>query len=824
MDIQINGKNYRVEDFASEETVKEDFALEKSVILSFLKVEGRVYPNSSIEIKNIENFFEQNASSITKEKVDELANEFQNLTKADIPIVWLLWKYKKQKIKNMKETFISKKYADIFKNISSSLTRTDEIIAFYNIFLERFRKETELLEQRQQDRKEMSAYLDTIKAVPFGDFSVEGSAREIILSLEHKEDLINIFDSIDLSEKIPFVFTFHRGKFVFKVFDIFRPNEKWIEKILKEEQITSYISNHPLDGYTKALWKLQDKNIHLKLSLTKQTEKMYDEFLNVIITSLEPRIKVNIFKNEITRIKGSYSVSDVNINPFILADMIMMDSVVSFFTFMSESTRSATDKKTLSMYYRVGRDFVKRGSPTLNITLRPKGEIIVKISKLSTQEIVPNIQNIFGKLFAIYKKEKKKITNIYLEIVSKNELTLKAKELGRKNIKSGDRLLMLQKARPKLFSGSYSSICQLVVHQPYLIPADEVEEYKRKAAITNKDLIKEGDSTDGSQFVLNFPPGGDDWYGCLEREDENFPFDKKPVPYPGITQNTRGPGTDILERPCFPCCQAINQEHTIASELKKCNLKTRGSQIKESSSVGHVLAPNKRATQGRHGHLPHYISLIATIAGYKKINENRKIFLPILRYGVVESPDSFLHCMIRATDEDYAATLNLKRKLKIVSEYRDRIIERLMSGIPPLAMQSTFNKTPNELVSILKDKTAYIDPRLFVGIMEIVFDVNIYLFGVTERHEYGKFILPNNAIAYLEPTQKYDKNIVICIFYKRKGVGLIHPSQSELLVKYDPKAKRHSKKFVFSFKNNEPLIEQCEKTLKIGNKVYFVDN
>lgn len=165
--------------------------------------------------------------------------------------------------------------------------------------------------------------------------------------------------------------------------------------------------------------------------------------------------------------------------------------------------------------------------------------------------------------------------------------------------------------------------------------------------------------------------------------------------------------------------------------------------------------------------------------------------------------NSFLNCVMEALD-DKTNILSIEdedeREAYLIQQRKLFATESLVS----LCRQEMYDKTPKEIIKILKDPDVYLDPKLFVHLLEKYFECNIFIFTdemVLPRHlqAYYRYVNENPCIYIFEHTGSESD--------KSKG----NYPQCELIVRYNTK-KDEEVKYLFSY-------DEAERIRNIYNKL-----
>ena len=164
------------------------------------------------------------------------------------------------------------------------------------------------------------------------------------------------------------------------------------------------------------------------------------------------------------------------------------------------------------------------------------------------------------------------------------------------------------------------------------------------------------------------------------------------------------------------------------------------------------IKSNKIVNPGRTGALP--ISIRNIVKKYHDESDMKK-------FGVIESPNSLLHCLCVAKDiEGYTKLTTDKAKEKFVVNMRLALIDQIY---PSLLKQELYDCTEQEIINLLADTSRFFDPSLFYRALEEVYDLNIYSFSpfmTTDGVELGAIDVPRFKVFHSRPI-RLDRNTMI---------------------------------------------------------------
>jgi hypothetical protein len=199
----------------------------------------------------------------------------------------------------------------------------------------------------------------------------------------------------------------------------------------------------------------------------------------------------------------------------------------------------------------------------------------------------------------------------------------------KKNLKTRKRAADLAEYDPDMFRSRYPDQCQRE-SQPYVMVTEAEAQKKMKELGSAHKVIKFGDA----------------WYACEPREDD----DKDQIHiWPGLKENSSKTDQQYIEEhPLLPCCYTQDQYTKKASCWRKYseegNLDCSDSKEKEIG-VGHIVKGGKSASFNRYGEIPFNWEKVLKYLKIDKITKGKQEIYPLLRRGVVPSPDSFIHCV-----------------------------------------------------------------------------------------------------------------------------------------------------------------------------------
>ncbi len=848
MNIIVNNTPIDVSNFDNEETILAKYAIEvdEYALPEYFYIRTKDFllkPDVHIKVKDIRGELEDLTEEQFFQKMVDIKERYQNMSRFNITLLFLS-KYSDVVLTHMLrgDPELMRQLMDIDTGFFSSGATVDAV-AKYKIKVQREREKiSKTLENRMRINK-------TLRRAPELDarpFKPEGISIEIPVELANDNTLLGIFDMIESSKKVPYVVLLHQGKTWVKTYRNICPHDDWVDKTKKictvnpdgtayPDGITFWVLNSPTAQlpdakdtakfYSMGTWNLQNK---IEISVdAKKTQK--DIIKNNFLSSLGDRVEYTLLPEKELKIKGTFIVSDIIFNRMVFSDMIMNNKTLAYFFFMGEKGKPVSRKKRYWIYYSPNQTGDKDQS--LTITITPESDEIlgywieVRIGRAKTLQEVDSFIQVFSSILGLYKKNQDRVIADYAEILGKQEAKklfdeyIKGQTEKKIDKKTGKRLKDLKLAKPDMVRSNYT--CQKS-RQPYFIGT------KKKA-----DKIMDRLGKLGKYKIIEYPYRSGEYYACEPREAE----DKDNNIFPGLAANNDdGTKTDY---PLIPCCFNNNNYKketksavpsplmlylSKAEELEESGIKDMRNihleaskaalDVKKSGSKDFFrpLDSKKILNMGRYGIIPYYIQEIAKRSGYINIKYYDKNTLPLLTYGVLHSPDSFIHCLERAFNHNYDK-LDIKEKLARVEKIRKRWAKMDFS----IAKQELYDCSDKDIADLLNMEEKYIDPSIFVSLASEYYRCNIFLYEINSEHPHGCVVIPRFSQAYL---LKDISEVQRTVFIVRRAVkNYSYPYQCEIIVEI--KESNYKREFNPIFENN-PLIEEAAKVLNNSNSVHIV--
>lgn len=773
-----------------------------------------------------------------RDTILEIIKEFPKMQSKDVGILWLLSReYDKMSDGEFQKIYLEQKFKPYFLEISRQFFPTAFLIKkVLNTFLKvTLPNEISNIKKTISQEALIHKEFQRVSKVPkLSEFTSEKTFEETPLTLPNGESLYDIFNAMEVSVNIPFIFfattVTHTNsssasgeeiKTYYKIFDDIIPADNWITGEYEFPQIGSGFSSsiskeciffYVLDSteekvmsadsinlpklYSEGIWK---SNNVIELSMT--SAGISENGLTKVLESLRDRVDYVMGDTDQTGIKGVFSIKNTTFDPIVLADLIAINPYFGYFLFFDEKKKSVMMKKRFTFYYRIDQKGDVNSSITLTLTQNTEEKLIeVRVSRAENIYQIQQFMLIFSYLYGIYENERTSIAKIYESLYSGAVFKLSKKSSKKdENKKSRARLLALQSENnpnSDAFRGSFSEKCQSK-EQPYLVPPEELDNVKA--------LLKDkGGKSMEKHGLIEWPLKSGNIYACYPREDSEG--DKNKYFWPGVYRSN--PLEYDFERYQYkPCCFLVDQYEKKGSVLKEY---IAGKGVKrEKQSSNRPLGENKLAPPQRVAELPYYIQLVVNSSGYKRSSAivDKKDVSPIVRYGVQLSPASFVHCLEQALNPKYVTSSDAKR---------DELTENTLKKAASLdnfsiAKQELFDARESSIRSHLKSKGSYIDPDLYVSIFEKLYNINIIILKMDKTSPDGDISFPRYTNVYLSKNLKEDIPTVVIIKHE---ILTDWPYQCEIIVK-------HQKNIEYVFDTSDPFIKAVSKIKNEMNTVYL---
>lgn len=811
--VRVNGKKIKVYTLDNLNTFKSRLAYKLKTLPIYLYFpDGISYEDITQKDKDIkvEDILSQIVKSANKNKniktlitsIKEKVGPKYDIKEKVLPL-WVAYNEKLvsdySNIGNSALDILFKQLSEL--NILKSRTQLVDIAK--NIKFNKSSFETDLSLQKDQ----VSEYLKIFKeyenideSTGYTDFKTEYIRFLLTLDINNIS-ILEIFNNIKLNESVPFATV----KDFYKILKDFIPPEEWTdtkddEIILKVNQKQRLVNKNKHTDYIDTILRNTD-NGKLLSEITINTSKdnlSRDSFIQrslEVISQKDKKIKVE--KIEENKITGVFYYPQETIDKYVFADLVMNDDLYSMLMSIDDHEKATKQKSGIYIHFEhpstgyitatvTEKKYIK-GDQTLkeediDLFENFKSYIRVRVSKADSLESIEKFQEIFGKLLTLYDEKYNTIVEEYRKYIP----DFGAVEEDEEDEEDEDNTNNIFNIAPDIFKVTgYSTICG-PSRQPTIIPEKEALETDKKVMKFPRDIPKNED-------VIKFPMDGQDqnYYVC----------NNKNYPYPGLQINNNK-NSDVY--PYVPCCFERDQTNK-PKYLHYYEGKERKQENKDKGET--LLVTNKFLTNKQKGTLPPNLESLFTLANPSdKFQYVRKGILQTDGKDKKRNEHSFLACVMEALDDETGITkiTDHEERENVLIDVRHKLATEKLA---PLCKQEMYDYTIDQIISMLKDPYVYLDPKLFIHLLENYFECNIFLF--TKKFLNGEMILPRHTQAYYK---NFNKNRCIYI-YEHMGSesdsSKFPYPQCELIIRHN--RIKNEDYYSFSYDESKNIIKVFNK-------------
>jgi hypothetical protein len=629
----------------------------------------------------------------------------------------------------------------------------------------------------QEKEKVFESFSKIESTVNLTDFETEQVRFEFELNTKDVS-IMEIFNHIQLTPAVPFASI----NDTYKIMKDFLPPEDWqytlensiMFKILQREDVANAKFSDYSDMFLVSVEE-NDKKL-FKVIATLMTSGQYlkrDQLIERFSQTLRTLGPKLVIKSTIVekKVKGLIYFPKRKIDKYILSDIVMNNPLFSKLFSIDERDKATKDKQSIYIHFKHPKIGDVKASITSKIAVRGdndlKGKNIkrdfsfgsdyirVKISSAENTLAVEQFTEMLSKLFVVYSEEESSIIRFYREFIP-NFATEKRMEI--KEV----RKLKLKDIAPEVFVQGYPSSC---TKQPTIIEDDEVEMEKAQGKIVMRYPI---DATEGVQ-------------------PRNYVCNHKKAIYPGLRNNSLA-NKDKL--PYLPCCYEKNHETREGSIFRHYYF---GEPLADKSGMEQqdLITTNKFVPKDKYGTLPTDITKLFEVFDY----DEKYMYV---RKGVFDTKSSFMDCVLEGLYDktDVLKHDALPKRLAFLTLQRKSLATPERAN---LCRQEMYDFTTSEIQNIIQNTNTYMDPKLFISLLEQIYDCNIYVFN-RDGIRSGKLSVPRHTQAYYKNVRKSR-----CIFiYEHTGSvsDRAEYPRCELIVKWKIGSKKEEDVSYYSSYNS----------------------
>lgn len=430
--------------------------------------------------------------------------------------------------------------------------------------------------------------------------------------------------------------------------------------------------------------------------------------------------------------------------------------------------------------------------------------ISLSISRTSNIKAIEEFLSVFTLLLPIYMSNKPAIKAFYEDFLTKREynslfpkIRVEPKELQKKSV-----LIDLVDIIPEMAKKGYTRQA-LKSHQPRAIVRDAIEEwvsqtFKYQNKVYHKEVLpypKPKSMGSGSIVLVEYK---DDAVMARVLKDDGeivwIPFKDVDIDYEEpsawiVCPNNKNPFVGVKKNvseksmrqfPYMPHCYGLHgtsiEHKPSVSKYQKYYLGYKSK--KSKSKASNILKTNKILKPGQKGRLAS--TDIEEILNQYPSKVDGSTFL---RFGIPKSPNSLLHSVLTAlVDPIYMSYESVEEKEEYVVKVRKHIASRVYPG---LLKQELYDRSLDEIFDVMCNGEAFLDPSVFYRALEVVFNINIYVYGYTsekvdKKAGEGEMVIPRSKIYHTQPYRALPTILIVRNWGSATDV-LEYP-QSELII------------------------------------------
>jgi len=779
--VRVNGIEFQIYELDTLNTFVQRIAAQLNTLPKYLYFEGKIDMLSSqdIKVEDLLKTIKKNAAESTnfKEFIEDLRGKLSKDidVKRDVLYVWLAYNTKIDELIQMSGIILTE--------IGRNLIEQGYFITEIN-FKNFWEKERTEVKKRLKDAVRLNKTLAESQeamyeklilineGLGFTEFKTERVKLEIRLLLDDTS-LLELFNDLVLNEAVPFA----TAKQYYKILKDFIPPEDW--SLSEEEMLLLKVFGKEsvdmvkYDEYSDVKIRVTDDGdilTTLKLKMIRGNLNR-DELIARILQVFDVSGNIEYDNVKETEVVGLFYFPMERINSYVFSDLVMNNPLFSYLINIDESVK-ATKKKSESsqpwtyihfdhpsvghLTASINQKYVMRNDPVLkegDSEIFPIGSPYIRVRVTGRdRNAVEKFQSILSKLLVIYGEEYNEIQGIYRQFIP----NFGAVEEGQ--IEEIDMSVPENRA-PDVFVAKYTRKCN-----PDRMPTVVTEEQAKK--LKKEQVMK---------FPRNVPDKGPRYasdgvdqvyYACMNPNN----------PYPGLQVNKL---ENSEKYPFVPCCfdnpqqdKERWQHYFLGKGLKS----SKGKKQQDLIKTDKILGPEK------YGELPPDLQKLFELLDPDP--EYRYI-----RLGVYRNYSSFLNTVMVSLYEETGiiSLTDEKERINRLNTERNKLSA---PGIAPLCRQSVYDATVKTVSANIRNPEVYFDPNLYLQLLEIYFNCNIFLFNRK------RMILPRHLQSYY--SDKLEGRP--CIFvYEHWGSESDHAAypQCELIVKW--KFRTQDTEYVFPY-------------------------
>lgn len=606
---------------------------------------------------------------------------------------------------------------------------------------------------------------ERIPSIDYSEIEIDHIQFTIRIVKDINISISELFNSIRTNKKNPFSAYYPEGngaKPLYKIFRQFQPSLTWLE-LESENVIISKVngendverrreSKDLFRSFSNSVFTIIDNDLYATMDVkvdrfsVSKTE-FIDRALSIFI---DPSYGTRMFTYN--KVISDTLVENLTISYFsfplqcmdidVFSELAMNNPIFSSLVTINEFVQAVKTKQNIYLHINNSEDtvalFPKRTIKHHMYGIKEIGEPYVRCRvKTDMANKIPDYQLVLGKLFNVYNLERDNVILQYRKYIPN---FLKKGEHKCDRIRKPSAAVVIVGKEEKVIGTGLRDIAPLIF----------VSNYSRKC-LHPPIIVDDTIASKTKSQVMRFPIKGED----ITR---NYICDDKQYKYPGLRDNT----LENKDRfPFIPCCYVTDQTKKKGSSYREY---FEGEKVEKIHHIQEVYISNKILPPGVIGKLPKRIDdLFGVIEG-----DDTDFYYG--RKGVHRSKLSFMECILTAKGYRDVSQQILQNELsKLCTE-----------KYAMAAKQELYDESIESIISTMKNDD--FKATLFVRIMEVAYDCNIFVFtnqsGIIDE---GELAIPRHSKAYY----KFEPNRPTIFVYQHMGSEGDHAEypQCELIVK-----------------------------------------
>ena len=425
MKVSINREDFKITEYDDEESILMRYAASKNAIPSnffMTKTKEKAYSVISVTDElmgmGIQDFEE-------KGKLTKLSIMFPNMTQEDFVYEW---------INNFEHGVKSDQDIIHFKRMNRYLFPSyDTVKRNYETYIGNLTDKVKENKQKLKKRIKLFNVLSETEYnanVNISNFKVESKVLSLAVTLPDGDELYEIFNKMMVSPFIPFVVLVSGARTYTKVYSHIVPFTSWVNVPRLQDGVYFYMLHTIEDGieskitrimeglgnyggeerviseryFSKGVWTPENR-IELDLVTTSDPkEKDVETLLLERFFSAFDGLNYQIIAQNYSRIRGSADITGVNIYMVAFADMITNNDLFRDFLYLSETTKTITEKTSPSMFFSwvPPEDKNRNTSVIVNINTTVNLSVHTKFNRAKTELGARVLLKVLRTLFGLY--------------------------------------------------------------------------------------------------------------------------------------------------------------------------------------------------------------------------------------------------------------------------------------------------------------------------------------------------------------------------------------------------------------------------------------